>query len=368
MSDDFGPIAGGIIFDNLRDKNAIVMAANIRFVPGITKGIFRAAKDANAPLLIESAKSECNLNGGYIGHTPKTFADAIINTANEVGFKNWGLHADHIGVKKGDEKEIEDVKKLILAQIEAGFTSFAIDASHIFNFEGKTTLEELSGNLKATKELADFIDTECKKRGLENYGLEVEVGEIGRKDDGGLVVTTVDEAVTFLRELNKQNVFPHAIAIANGSAHGNIYKDGVQVKQVSIDIPQTKKIADALKKEGFNTRIAQHGITGTPLELIASLFPKGDIIKGNVGTHWQNVVYDVLKVFEPELYNKMRAWVLENHSIEGKSDEEIFGKGAKFALKEFFDELHNISNETKYAMESKAYSDALMFFRAFGTK
>ena len=368
MSDDFGPIAGGIIFDSVRDKNAIVMAANIRFVPGIAKGIFRAAKDAGAPLLIEIAKSECNLDGGYIGHTPKTFADTIINTANEFGFKNWALHADHIGVKKGDEQEISDVKKLILAQIEAGFTSFAIDASHIFNFDGKTPLEELSGNIKATKELCDFIDAECKKRGLENYGLEVEVGEIGRREDGGFVVTTVDEAVTFIRELNKLNVFPHAIAIANGSAHGNTYKDGVQVNQVSIDIDQTKKIAEALKKEGFKTRIAQHGITGTPLELIASLFPKGDIIKGNVGTHWQNIVFDVLKKFEPELYNKIRKWVLENHSVEGKSDEEIFGKSAKFALKEFFDELHNVSNETNHAIESKAYSDALMFFRAFGTK
>ena len=46
-------------------------------------------------------------------------------------------------IKKGDPKEVEETKQLIDAQIAAGYTSFAIDASHLFNFEGKTVREEL---------------------------------------------------------------------------------------------------------------------------------------------------------------------------------------------------------------------------------
>ena len=367
MTNNCNPLPGGVIFDALKDKNAIIMASNIRFVPGVAKGMLKAAKDTDTPLLIEIARSESNLDGGYTGNTPKMFADLIKEAATEADFTKWALHADHIGIKKGDENEIEETKKLILAQIEAGFTSFAIDASHIFNFDGKTVLEELEGNIKATTEIAGFIKEECEKKGLENFGLEVEVGEIGRKDNAGFVVTTVEEAVTYLKELTRKGIIPHTIAIANGSTHGNIYKDGIVVAQSSIDIEQTKKIAEALKNEGIKTRIAQHGITGTPLEIIATQFPKGDILKGNVGTHWQNIVFEVLKSYEPELYSKIHSWVLEKYAQEGKSNEEIFGKNAKFALKEFYDDLKNIKDETIQALESKAYADTIMFFKAFGS-
>ena len=367
MTNNCNPLPGGVIFNAIKDKNAIIMASNIRFVPGIAKGMLKAAKDTDSPLLIEIARSESNLDGGYTGNTPKMFADLIKNAANEAECTKWALHADHIGIKKGDEKEIEDTKNLILAQIEAGFTSFAIDASHIFNFDGKTVLEELEGNIKATTEIAEFIKEECEKKGLKNFGLEVEVGEIGRKDNAGFIVTTVKEAVTYLKELTRNRIVPHTIAIANGSTHGNIYKNGAAVAQSSIDIEQTKKIAEALKNEGIKTRIAQHGITGTPLEIIATQFPKGDILKGNVGTHWQNIVFEVLESHEPELYSKIYSWVLENYSAEGKTDEEIFGKNAKFALKEFYDDLKNINDETIQALESKAYEDTISFFKAFGS-
>ena len=59
--------------------------------------------------------------------------------------------------------------------------------------------------------------------------------------------------------------------------------------------------------------IAQHGITGTPRDLINLHFPKGDIIKGNVGTFWQDVVFDILKVYEPALYRDIQNWTLNKY-------------------------------------------------------
>jgi len=363
------PIPGSYIFDALQDKKCIVMACNTRIVPGVVKGIFRAAKDTDSPVLIELARSECNLEGGYTGLTPATFSKKVMAIADEVGFDIWALHSDHIGIKKGDKKDMEETKRFVKAQIDAGFTSFAIDASHLFDFEGKTVKDELMPNIKATIELARFIE---KEMGDTSFGLEVEVGEIGRKSDSGMVLTTPEEAVAFIRELTDAGIKPNLIAIANGSTHGNIYdKDGKAIAQVSIDIELTKKIAKALRKNGFPTRIAQHGITGTPREFIRTMFPHGDLLKGNVGTLWQNIAHDILKVYEPELYLKMKSWVFENYGEKAKekglkSEEQIMGTYSKFTTKQFFKELYSLRPETEKAIEDYCYAEAKVFFEAFG--
>lgn len=357
------PISGSVIFNAVKDKNCIIMACNTRIIPGITKGIFRAAKDLDSAIIIELAKSECNQEGGYTGLTPAELSMRTCAVACEVGVDIWALHADHIGVAKGTVEELDSVKELIRAQIKAGFTSFAIDASHLFNFAGRTPAEELAPNIDTTIELARFIESEMGGRG---FGLEAEVGEIGRTDDSGMVLTTPDEAVVFIRSLNSAGVHPHVLAIANGSTHGNIFdEDGNPIEQVSIDIPQTKAVAEALRENDLDVRIAQHGITGTPRHLIAEQFPHGDIIKGNVGTFWMNLVWDVLKDEEPDMYQRIWDWTIANYTGSGKRDIEIFGKNSKFAIKEFFGELYSLNDATVSVIEDRAYGEAGEFIRAF---
>ena len=357
------PIPGSIIFNAVKDKNCIIMACNTRIIPGVTKGIFRAAKDLDSAIIIELAKSECNQEGGYTGLTPAELSMRTCAVACEVGLDIWALHADHIGVKKGTVEELNSVKELIRAQIKAGFTSFAIDASHLFNFDGRTPAEELAPNIDATIELARFIESETEGR---DFGLEVEVGEIGRTDASGMVLTTPDEAVAFITSLNSAGVHPQVLAIANGSTHGNIFDEhGNPIEQVTIDIPRTRAVAEALRENDLDVRIAQHGITGTPRHLIAGQFPHGDIIKGNVGTFWMNLVWDVLKDEEPDLYQRIWDWTLRMYSAEGKSDLEVFGKGGKFAIKEFFKELYSLNDATVSVIEDRACEEAGEFIRAF---
>ena len=212
------PIPGNVVFNSLKDKNCIILAANPRVVPGVAHGIMRAAKELDAAVIFEMAKSEVNLDGGYTGLTPETFSKRIHEVANDVGHDIWVLHADHITIKKGTREEIEDTKKLIAQQIENGYTSFAIDPSHLYNFEGGNLREELALNIDVTTELAKFIESNM---GGKPYGLEVEVGEIGRTDEHGRVLTTPEEGVTFIKALNENGVYPHVLAIANGSAHEN---------------------------------------------------------------------------------------------------------------------------------------------------
>jgi len=362
---DFGPLPGSTILNAVAGQKTIVMAANIR-IASVAQGIFRAAKDTDSAVFMELARSECDLKGGYTGLTPQAFSKRMSEDAKAVGFDVWALHADHITVKKGDAAEVEGTKQLIDAQIAAGYTSFAIDASHLFNFEGKDVREELEPNIRVTADLARYIRN--KMNGKE-FGLEVEVGEIGRKDGSGLILTKPEEAVTFIKALNEVGVFPNVLAIANGSTHGHTYDAlGNVVEQLSIDIPQTKAIAKALRDNNLPVGIAQHGITGTPRDLINLHFPKGDIIKGNVGTFWQDVVFSTLKVYEPELYRNIQEWTLEKYRPRnaGKSDRQVFDGNCKMAIKEFYKDLYSLPAETEHAIRSMAYAESLVFFRAFG--
>ncbi|MFH1421658.1 MAG: class II fructose-bisphosphate aldolase, partial [Planctomycetota bacterium] len=291
------------------------------------------------------------------------FARRTMEIASEVGWDIWALHADHTTVKKGTEEELADIEALLSAQLKAGYTSFSIDASYLFNFEGKTVKEELDKNVEVTTRLAKKIEYLL---GSKEFGLEVEVGEIGKKGTEGMVLTTPDEASTFIKELNARGVEPQVLAIANGSTHGNIYDEfGNLIPQVTIDIPLTQRVAQALRKINSPVRIAQHGITGTPLEMISTQFPHGDIIKGNVGTLWMNIVWDVLKLYHPDVYKNIYDWTIQNYTKPGKRETEIFGTSSKNAIVRHFDSIYTMSPEAEKALETLAYYNALTFFYAF---
>jgi len=363
-----GPLPGDMVFDSLRGQPSIIMACNARMTGGIARGIMRAAKDMDSAVIFEIARSESDLNGGYTGMTPKMYIDEIRRTADEVGHDIYVVHADHISIKKGDDEDLRSTRELIKHQIDAGFTSFAIDASHLFDFKGRDLREELADNIRCTTEMAHFINDNMGDR---SFGLEVEVGEIGKTDESGRVLTTPEEAVTFLGALKENGVNPNLLAIANGSAHGNtIDENGKVIPQVSIDIQQTVRVARAIREAGFDVSIAQHGITGTPRDLINLHFPKGDILKGNVGTHWQNIYYDVIKIFEPELYADMREYVLQRFGEKnrGKPEEVIFVKNAKHAFKPFLERNRKLGGDTLSAMEAMAYAEAKLYFRAFSSE
>jgi len=362
---NYPPVPGTHVFRALHEQNCIVMATNIRIFPGIGKGVMRAAKDMDAAIIFEIAKSESDLSGGYTGMTPAMYAENCMAAAREVRHDMWVLHADHITIKKGDAAELDSVKKHVEAQIDAGFTSFAIDASHLFDFKGKDLREEMALNIDSTTAIARHIKD---KMGKEPFGLEVEVGEIGKEDSTGRVLTKPEEAVVFINALQQNGIDPDVIAIANGSAHGNSYDaQGNLVEQVSIDIPQTIAVAKALKEKGWRVRIAQHGITGTPRELIATKFPKGDIIKGNVATFYQNMVYDLLKVYNPSLYQSIWEWTMKKYAEKnkGKSQNEIFGTNVKNAAKEFYKELYSQPEDFVKACEDLAYAETKIWLKAF---
>lgn len=255
-----GLVSGRDIVAAGREVDSIVLAANARH-PLVIKALLRAAKNKNAAVLIELAKSEA----AYCGATYDNIPDYALQYSAEIGHGAiFGLHVDHYAVKSQ-----EDVMKSVahLSHIlQRGFTSVAIDASHMRDYD----------NFVATRSIADWLPS--------GLGLEVEVGEI----KGAGELSTVEEALYYIGGLNAWGIFPDYLAISNGSQHGTYDPSAGHME--GIDLARTKEIADAIAPYGVS--IAQHGISGTPLDKV-STFRKYGIRKGNVATIFQNVYFGI---------------------------------------------------------------------------
>ncbi|SHE34745.1 Fructose/tagatose bisphosphate aldolase [Desulfacinum infernum DSM 9756] len=339
-------VNGKALLQAAKKHNAMIMATNIRCRLPV-EGIVRASMATGAPVMYEIAKSELT----YTEFTPASFVDFIVKENERLGNTRvpFAVHGDHITVKKPEEKE--SVAALIAEEMEAGYTSFAIDASHMEN--------EL--NLAATAELARPI----VEAGLS---LEVELGEIGAKSGSAEGFTQPDEAEWFIRNLAEKGVHPDLLAINNGSIHGTYF--GTAQEGIQLDL--TLEIWKAIQP--WNVDIAQHGITGTSLDKITSFINYG-IRKGNVGTLWQNVAFGFAmnqngnaitteekgyvkrpyRGIPDELWREMWAWAVETGNVGGN---------IKKANLPFAGKLNAIGAEYKERITAHAYEEAVRLFEA----
>ncbi|UCE82780.1 MAG: class II fructose-bisphosphate aldolase [Deltaproteobacteria bacterium] len=339
-------VNGKVLCSAARKANAMIMAANIRCRLPL-EGIIRASMATQAPVMYEIAKSEL----GYTEFDPMSFAEFIVNENDRLGNTSvpFAIHGDHITVKKPEEKA--EVADLVAAELEAGFTTFAIDCSYMEN--------EL--NLVATLELAQPVVA-------AGLGLEVELGEIGAKSGSAEGFTQPDEAAWFIGELVKGGVHPNLLAINNGSIHGTYF--GTSQEGIQLDL--TKEIWEAIQP--WEVDIAQHGITGTSLDKITQFIYHG-IRKGNVGTFWQNISFGLAMnqngnaITTPEkhyikrpyrgvpdqLWEKMWNWAEETGNTGGN---------IKKANKAFADELNALGDDYKDRVTKQAFEEAIRLFEA----
>jgi len=339
-------VNGRALIGAAKKHDAMIMATNIRCKLPV-EGIVIASMAAGAPVLYEIAKSELK----YTEFNPQSFAAFIVEENERLGNTTvpFGIHADHIAVKSLDD--VNPVADLIASEMEAGFTSFAIDASHMENEK----------NLEATARLARPII----EAGLN---LEVELGEIGAKSGSSEGFTQPEEAKWFISELDKRGIRPNLLAVNNGSIHGTYF--GTAHEGIQLDL--TRSIWEAIQPWGVD--IAQHGITGTSLDKISQFIQYG-IRKGNVGTLWQNVAFglamnqngnalttesrDYIKRpyrgVPDELWAEMMKWAVETKNTGGNI------KNANKVFAPFFNAL---PKEYKERITMDAYQEALRLFEA----
>ncbi len=320
------PVIGSHIFSFLASQHMIIMGCNPR-IKHVIPGIMRAAHELDALVAFELTRTEGGLDGGYTGNTPELFVETLLEYAEQTHYdRPFLIHADHLTIRSADDLERASVRELIAAQIAAGYTSFALDASF-------TSLQD---NIEIITDLAAPI----VKAAL---GLEVELGEVipvGQESN----LTTVSETELFLSSLVNNQITPQLLAIDNGSKSGN-YLDG---QMIAIDLERTGEIFTVAKQYGLSG-LVQHGITGTPLRIVGKLAEFG-IRKGNIGTLWQNVAHAGLPL---ELMDAMRSW------------SKTEGKDIKYATGVFKVEIDAIPADNCRQIQEMAYREACEFINAF---
>jgi|GEM_PF-3182421 len=214
------------------------------------------------------------------------------------------------------------------------------------------------------------------------FGLEVEVGHIGRVDPltGEAVMTTPLEAVVLIEALHKFGIRPQLLAVNNGTKHGIVFVGGKEVP-TSVDVERTREIAQAIRPLGV--ALAQHGTTGTPFEVIKDRLA-GLILKANVGTEWRRTA---LRSIPLGLFYRMVEWTVEQESkkdpkkfanlptVRTYSREELLSSQCPYyalimdpikrAIGVFRDEIDNISGEDLALVISATHEMARQYFEAF---
>jgi fructose-bisphosphate aldolase class II len=251
-------IVSGKVVDRavLAKGKALTMAANGRNY-FVIRGALMAAQRANAPLIIEIAKSE----GGQKAYCAVNYwnmARIVDALCNELGITvPVAIHADHYGIK--GEKDLKAAMVEIPTMFEAGITSIAIDASHLPDDQ----------NLLANIALNPFVPAWA--------GLETEVGEIKGKEG----LSTVPEALFLIQGLNARGIFPDWIALNNGTTHG------IEASDAGIQVGLTAEIHKALAPYKVNG--AQHGTSGNSSERLREIANNTATSKANVATALQMI-------------------------------------------------------------------------------
>jgi fructose-bisphosphate aldolase, class II len=254
-------VSGKVVDRAMRAKGkAMAIAANGRN-QFVIRGTLVAAQRANAPVIIEIAKSEGGVKA-YCAVNYWNMAMLVDAICNELGITiPVAIHADHYGIKS--DKDLEAAKLEIPSFFDAGLTSIAIDASHLPDDK----------NLLANIALNPYV--------LKWAGLETEVGEI----KGAEGLSTVEEALFLIQGLNAHDIFPDWIALNNGTTHG------IEEKDSGIQVPLTASIHAALEK--YKISGAQHGTSGNSSERLRQIVAQTHTTKANVATALQMISWGV---------------------------------------------------------------------------
>ncbi|KAB2888603.1 MAG: class II fructose-bisphosphate aldolase [Desulfobulbaceae bacterium] len=247
-------VSGKVIDRALQAKGqAMTMAANGRNF-FVIRGALMAAQRADAAIIIEIARSECN----YCPVNFYNIARQVDAVCNELGITvPVAIHADHYGIKS--EADLPFAKMEIPSMFDAGITSIAIDASHMPDDQ----------NLLANIELNSYIPSWA--------GLETEVGEI--KGEEGL--SSVEDASFLIRGLNAHGISADWIALNNGTTHG------LEASGQGIQVELTAEIHRHL--EPYKVSGAQHGTSGNNSDKLRAIASMTRTTKANVATALQMV-------------------------------------------------------------------------------
>jgi fructose/tagatose bisphosphate aldolase len=320
-----------------------VPAINIRGITyPVARSVFRIARKYGVGAFIfEIARSEME----YTRQSPAEYAACILAAAIREGFKGpVFLQGDHFQVRRATyrlnaEAELNDIKKLIRASIEAGFYNIDIDASTLVDISDTDLNKQQAKNIEVTAEMTRFI------RSIQPEGVTIsiggEIGEIGQAN------STPDDLRAFmdgyLKLLGDGIKGISKISVQTGTTHGGVVLPDGSIARVNIDFDTLKELSRIAREEYRMGGAVQHGASTLPDEAF-DMFPKTNTLEVHLATGFQNIIYDSPH-FPQKLLTDLYRHLDSQYSQErktGETEEQFIYKTRKRAFGDFKKELWNI--------------------------
>ena len=345
-------------------KGITVPAINIRMVTyDVARAVFRAARKGKVGAFIfEIARSEI----GYTKQPPSEYSACVLAAAVKEDFRGpVFIQGDHYQVnraKYGENStaELDAIKNLIKASIEAGFYNIDIDASTMVDISRDDLVEQQEKNSQITAEMTRYI------RSIEPEGITVSVGgEIGEIGKGN---STVEDLRAFmdgyLYLLEKDIKGISKISVQTGTTHGGVALPDGSIAKVKIAFDTLKELSKTAREEYGLGGAVQHGASTLPDEAF-DMFPKMDTIEVHLATGFQNIVYDSPQ-FPGELLQQVYSYVDTHNANErkqGETDEQFHYNTRKKALGNFKKEMWNLPPASQQAIMDELENRFALMFR-----
>jgi len=328
-----------------------VPAINLRVLTyDLARAIFRAAKKINAGCFIfEIAKSEM----GYTNQPPVEYTAVILAAAIR---EEWSgpvfIQGDHFQVnaknfKLDPEKELDNIRTIILQAIEAGFYNIDIDSSTVVDLEKKDIKKQQRSNYESCAKLTNFI-RQHQPKGIE-VSVGGEIGEVGEKN------STVEDLEAFMSGFNskirKGRVGMSKVSIQTGTSHGGVLLSDGTMARVKLDFETLRTLSKEAREKYGMAGAVQHGASTLPSDAFGK-FPEVGTAEVHLATEFQNMVYESAH-FPEELKARIYEWLNKNVSGERKptqTDEQFIYGARKKALGPFKKEIMGLSQKTRDAV------------------
>jgi len=197
IADDGESVFGQIVRGMIEADAPVTLLAVCPNSNAVVRAALRTAERLRAPAIFAATLNQVDLDGGYTGWTPSTFAAFLEQEASRAGTSVPVLVGlDHGGPWTRDEhlrdgysfvETMEAVRASLSACIDAGYNLLHIDATVDPNADGEVELEEV---IERTVGLIAFAEANRRESGRLRIAFEVgteevhgEVGDLSRFRD-----------------------------------------------------------------------------------------------------------------------------------------------------------------------------------------
>jgi fructose/tagatose bisphosphate aldolase len=315
--------AGRLSSENKIDVTYLATAA---ISEDLIRAAFLAGQRSNAPVVFIKYRSQSDLHkfrfsdkDVYTGWDQFQFMRVVRRISNEMRFSypytivrdHGGITFDsklieHVKLARGQGKKVDPsavlealrrAKESLRADHLAGICSFHIDNSILFDPRVSGLSARMEPVLSTTIELIKYLNVIRKHR--PNYGLEVQVNEIGSPRN-----TDPAEFEYFMAEINRrlgaERIWkrPDFVAANVGTVHGAVSSEP--------DIRLVRELDGIARKYG--ARFSQHGTSGVSAEYLRQLPLCAG--KANVDSALARERIKAIKDLAPKTFSKISEFVL----------------------------------------------------------